>query len=76
MASNTPPFMPPKFAPGPPTAQKGVWEDGPGLFLNPSNTGIPVNYAGTNQTALIVNANPKPPRHFSPSVAGTVSKIK
>jgi hypothetical protein len=76
MASNSPPFMPPKFAPGPPTAQQGVWEDGPGQFLNPPNTGTPVIYAGTTQTSVIVNAKPKPPRQTHPSAAGSDSKIK
>ncbi len=61
------PFMPPKFAPGPPTVP--VWEDGPGPFLNPSNVGVPGNYNGQNQTALIVNANPKPPRQTHPGAA-------
>jgi hypothetical protein len=68
MASTPPPFMPPKFAPGPPTTEKGVYEDGPGLHVNPANSGIPVYYGGT-QTATIVNANPKPPRQTLPSAA-------
>jgi hypothetical protein len=76
MASNSPPFLPVKFAPGPPTAQKGVYEDGPGLFVNPSNTGTPVSYAGMTQTAAIVNVNPKPPRQTHPGAAGNDSKIK
>jgi hypothetical protein len=80
MASNSPPFMPPKFVD---TVPKGLWniyngprEDGPGPFLNPANTGTPVIYAGTVQTSVIVNAKPKPPRQTHPAAAGTDSKIK
>lgn len=64
---NQPPFMPPKFPGGPPTVP--VWEDGPGLFANPPNSAIPVRYTGQSQTGFIINANPKPPRNFSPSAA-------
>jgi hypothetical protein len=75
MANN--PFLPPKFPPGPPTAEKGVWEDGPGLHVNPSNTGPPVRYNGQDQITTIVNANPKPPRQTGPGAADpTHSKIK
>jgi hypothetical protein len=78
--ANSPPFMPPVFKD---TVPKGLWnvytgpqEDGPGAFLNPSNTGTPVNYAGNTQTSVIVNANPKPPRQTHPGAAGSDSKIK
>lgn len=55
-----PPFLPPKFASGPPTAQVGVWEDGPGVFLNPPNTGQPVRYNGQDQVTRINVAQPMP----------------
>jgi hypothetical protein len=70
------PFQPVKFTPGPPTPQTGIWEDGPGFYVNPVNTGTPVKYSGQDQTAAIVNAQPKPPRHTYPAAAGTDSKIK
>jgi hypothetical protein len=73
MADNNNPFMPVKFPKGPPTTM--VWEDGPGIYVNPSNTGVPVVY-GIRQTALINTANPKPPRQTLPAAAGTDSKLK
>jgi hypothetical protein len=76
MASNSPPFLPVKFPPGPPTKEKGIYEDGPGQFLNPPNTGTPVNYAGSAQSSVIVNAKPKPPRQTHPAAAGNDSKLK
>jgi hypothetical protein len=69
MANN--PFMPPIFVD---IVPKGGWsaftgprEDGAGLHVNPANIGPPVYYNGTNQTSILVNANPKPPRQTLPS---------
>jgi hypothetical protein len=62
-----PPFMPVSFPPGPPT--KIAWEDGPGLYVNPSNTGPMVVYNGQSQTAVIHTAKPLPAQNFSPSAA-------
>jgi hypothetical protein len=55
-----PPFMPITFPPGPPTASVGVYEDGPGLFVNPSNSTSPVRYNGQTQTATINIRIPRP----------------
>jgi hypothetical protein len=52
--------MPVRFPPGPPTAQTGVWEDGPGIFQNPANSGPPVRYTGQDQTGIINTATPYP----------------
>lgn len=46
-----PPFLPVSFPPGPPTVPQ--WEDGPGAFINPPNTGTPVRYNGQMQTSKI-----------------------
>ncbi len=56
---NNPPFMPPKFTPGPPTALN--WEDGPGLFVNPANSTQAVRYNGQDQTLHINSAYLPPP---------------
>ena len=55
-----PPFMPITFPPGPPTATVGVYEDGPGLFVNPSNSTSPVRYNGQTQTSTINIRIPRP----------------
>jgi hypothetical protein len=69
------PFMPVKFTPGPPTPQQGVWEDGPGQYVNTS--GVPIKYSGSDQTSVIVNVNPKPPRQTHPAAGDkNDSKIK
>jgi hypothetical protein len=78
MANN--PFMPPSFVNIVPKGRwnvfSGPWEDGPGLYTNPANTGPPVYYSGTNQTSILLNANPKPPRQTSPGAADkSMSKI-
>ncbi len=54
-----PPFMPPKFAPGPPTAIN--WEDGPGLFTNPANSTQAVRYNGQDQILHINSVYLPPP---------------
>jgi hypothetical protein len=73
MAHN-PPFIPVKFAAGPPV-KPHVREDGPGAFVNPVETGPPVYY-GLTQTTAIVNVAPKPPRHTAPGAAPpSLSKI-
>jgi hypothetical protein len=56
--TNQPPFMPPKFAGGPPTPIAGVWEDGPGLFTNPANSSTAVRYTGQSQTFYINTGKP------------------
>jgi hypothetical protein len=68
-----PPFMPVTFRPGPPTTP--VWEDGPGAYVNPSNTGVPVRYNGQGQTLIINIANPSPPFCTLPGAAKGMSKI-
>ena len=73
-ATGSNPFLPVKFPAGPPTTQQGVWEDGPGQYVNAA--GVPIRYSGTDQTVAIVNAQPKPPRQTHPGAAGTDSKIK
>lgn len=73
-ATGSNPFVPIKFTAGPPTPQTGVWEDGPGLHLN--TNGTPAKYSGSDQVAVIVNVNPKPPTNRHPAAAGTDSKIK
>jgi hypothetical protein len=55
-----PPFIAPRFASGPPTAQTNVWEDGPGPFLNPPNTGQVVRYNGQDQVTRINTAAAMP----------------
>jgi hypothetical protein len=68
MANN--PFLPPKFPPGPPTTEKGVWEDGPGAYaspVSPPNSGLPVYYNGTTQTSIMNVSYVKPPRQTTPS---------
>jgi hypothetical protein len=62
-----PPFQPVSFPPGPPTTPN--WEDGPGLYVNPSNVGLPVKYAGQNQTSTIAVATPPPGWEFGPGPA-------
>jgi hypothetical protein len=77
MANN--PFMPPKFVDQPQKGKwspyTGPWEDGPGAHTNPANSTTVVYYNGQNQTSILVNANPKPPRNFSPSAAAGMSAI-
>jgi hypothetical protein len=51
-----PPFLPIRFAAGPPTVLE--WEDGPGVFLSPAGT--PVIYNGQSQTSKINVRIPKP----------------
>lgn len=57
----------------------GPWEDGPGRFVNPANTGSPVMYAGQNQTAHINAAQLPPPvtpaKCILPGAAIGLSKI-
>jgi hypothetical protein len=72
------PFMPVTFRPGPPTTM--VWEDGPGPYVNPSNTGAPVRYNGQDQVARINAANPISPANNQgwcvlPGAATGYSKI-
>jgi hypothetical protein len=67
------PFMPVKFPPGPPTTV--AWEDGPGAYVNPSNSGIPVRYNGQDQTHAINIRNPLPPFCTLPGAAVGYSKI-
>lgn len=69
------PFMPVKFPAGPPTTQKNVWEDGPGFYVNPSNTGTPVRYNGQDQVQRINIAKPDPPFCTLPGAAVGMSKI-
>jgi hypothetical protein len=64
-----PPFMPPKFASGPPTAEKNVWEDGPGAFVNPPNSATPVRYNGQDQVTKINTAQPMPNWEDGPGFA-------
>jgi hypothetical protein len=61
------PFLPVKFPPGPPTAQKNVWEDGPSAYVDAS--GKPIIYNGQNQTSRINTAAPKPPDEDGPGFA-------
>lgn len=68
------PFMPMKFPSGPKPTQL-VWEDGPGQYVNPSNTGAPVRYNGQDQTFFINVANPQPPFCTLPAAASGYSKI-
>lgn len=56
MANN--PFLPVKFAPGPPTTPQ--WEDGPKNY---------VQYNGKTQTAQISTAKPPPPPELGPGAA-------
>jgi hypothetical protein len=73
--AGNPPFMPVSFPAGPPTQM--AWEDGPGNFVNPSNSPNPVFYNGQNQTAAINTANPRPPTLRLPAAADrNTSKIK
>lgn len=72
------PFIPVKFPPGPPTTM--VWEDGPGPYLNPANTGTPVRYNGQDQVKTINFANPisntvPPVKCTLPGAAVGLSKI-
>ncbi len=74
------PFMPPSFKDTVPkggwTLYSGPWEDGPGNHVNPANTGPLVLYNGQTQTAVIANANPKPPTLRLPGAADkSMSKI-
>lgn len=55
---NNPPFLPPTFAPGPPTTP--AWEGGPAPF---------VPYNGQNQTSKINVAKPMPPWELGPGPA-------
>jgi hypothetical protein len=69
--------MPTVFPPSPPTTQTGVWEDGPGIFANPSNSGIPALYNGQTQVANINSTKTTPPQNFATSAADkNISKIK
>ena len=79
MASNSPPFMPVTFKDTVPkglwNVYTGPWEDGPGRFVHPANTGSPVMYAGQTQTAHINIANPLPPFCTLPGAAKGLSQI-
>jgi hypothetical protein len=70
MANN--PFLPIKFPSGPPTTQKNVWEDGPGIYSNPPNSNSPVIYGGQNQTSRINVRATKPPTEAGPGPADPV----
>lgn len=61
-----PPFLPPVFAPGPPTTP--AWESGPTTF---------VPYNGQTQTKTINIANPFPPMELGPGPADpNISNVK
>jgi hypothetical protein len=75
---NNNPFMPVTFPKGPPTTI--AWEDGPGPYVNPANSGIPVRYNGQDQVARINAANPisntvPPAKCTLPGAATGYSKI-
>lgn len=72
--SGNPPFMPVRFQPTPPTPL--VWEDGPGAFLNPPNTGTPIRYNGQGQQPLIYTAYPKGHPCVLPGEAKGMSVLK
>ena len=71
--TSNPPFQQVGFAPGPPTVP--VWEDGPGFFVSPSNTGTPVRYSGQGQSRTIYTANPRPPAMTLPGAAVGMSAL-
>jgi hypothetical protein len=78
-----PPFLPPKLSDTVPKGGwnvfTGPWEDGPGFFLNPANTGQPVRYNGQDQVKTINSAQLPPPitpaKCTLPGAAVGLSKI-
>ena len=73
MGMSNNPFMPIKFPSSPKPTQAGVWEDGPGAYVN--SVGAPIHYNGQDQTFFINVAFAQPPFCTLPAAAKGYSKI-